>query len=96
VLQELDAVVVGISPDSVESHARFRKKNDLNFTLVSDEDGTIAKQYGAWKERSLIVTTVGHVDRSTFIVGEDGTVLEAWRNVSVRGHAQRILEALGG
>ena len=88
-------MVVGISPDSVESHARFRERNDLNFTLVSDEDGAIAKHYGAWKERSLVVTTLGYVDRSTFIVGEDGIVLEAWRNVSVRGHAQRVREALG-
>jgi peroxiredoxin Q/BCP len=89
-------VVVGISPDSPESHARFRERNDLNFILVTDEDGVIAKTYGAWKERSLLITTVGYVDRSTFIVGEDGVVLEAWRNVSIRGHAKRVTEALGG
>ena len=87
---------MGISPDSVESHARFRERNGLNFTLVSDQDGAIAKQYGAWKERSLLVTSVGYVDRSTFVIGADGVVLEAWRNVSVRGHAKRVREAVGG
>jgi len=89
------AVVLGVSPDPVASHARFREKYGLNFPLLSDEDHAVAEAWGVWKEKSMYGKTYMGVERSTFIIDEDGVVMEAWRKVRPEGHAQRVAAALG-
>ncbi|HKJ01467.1 MAG TPA: thioredoxin-dependent thiol peroxidase [Longimicrobiales bacterium] len=91
----IDAVILGASPDSVESHARFRKKYDLNFTLLADEDHAVAEAYGVWKEKSMYGRTYMGIERSTFLIDEEGVVMEAWRKVKAKGHADLVAEALG-
>ncbi len=90
----LDAVVLGVSPDSVKSHQKFRDKFDLNFPLLADEDHRVAEAYGVWKEKSMYGRTFMGIERSTFLIDEDGIVQEAWRKVSPQGHAQMLQEAL--
>ena len=89
-----DAVVLGVSPDSVASHARFRKKHGLNFPLLADEDHRVAEAYGVWKEKSMYGRKYMGIERSTFLIDEDGVVVEAWRKVKPTGHAQLVAEAL--
>jgi len=91
----IDAVILGVSPDTVESHARFRKKYGLNFPLLSDADHAVSEAYGVWKEKSMYGRTYMGVERSTFLIDEAGRVTEAWRSVKAAGHAQRVAEALG-
>ncbi len=90
-----DAVVLGVSPDSVASHARFRKKHGLNFPLLADEDHRVAEAYGVWKEKSMYGRKYMGIERSTFLIDEEGVVVEAWRKVKPRGHAGMVAEALG-
>jgi len=94
--QGIDAVILGVSPDSVDSHRRFREKFGLNFPLLADEEKTVCELYGVWKEKSMYGRNYMGVERSTFLIDENGTVLEAWRDVKAEGHAERVAEALGG
>jgi peroxiredoxin Q/BCP len=89
------AVVLGVSPDSVESHRRFRGKYDLNFPLLADETHEVAEAYGVWKEKSLYGRKYMGIERSTFLIDEEGIVTQVWRKVKPRGHADRAVEALG-
>jgi peroxiredoxin Q/BCP len=93
---DIGAVVLGVSPDSVASHRKFRDKYGLNFGLLADEDHAVAEAYGVWVEKSMYGRAYMGVERSTFVIGEDGTVLEAWRKVKPEGHAERVAEALQG
>jgi peroxiredoxin Q/BCP len=92
----LDAVVLGVSPDSVSSHARFRQKFGLNFPLLADEDHAVAEAYGVWKEKSMYGRTFMGIERSTFLIDEKGVVLDAWRKVNPQGHADMLAEVLRG
>ncbi len=92
---DIDALVLGVSPDSVKSHADFRKKYDLNFPLLADEEHAVAEAYGVWKEKSMYGRKYMGIERSTFLIDEEGVVLEAWRKVKPKGHAQLVAEALG-
>ena len=87
----VDAVVLGVSPDSVESHAEFRAKFGLNFPLLADEDHAIAEAYGVWGETKWGIG----IERSTFLIEQDGTVGEVWRNVTPQGHMVMLAELLG-
>jgi peroxiredoxin Q/BCP len=91
----VDAVVLGVSADSVESHRRFREKYDLNFPLLADEDHRVAEAYGVWKEKSMYGRTFMGIERSTFLIGADGNVERAWRKVKPKGHAEMLAELLG-
>jgi peroxiredoxin Q/BCP len=93
---ELDAVVLGVSPDSVESHAKFRKKHGLNFPLLADVDHSVSEAYGVWKEKKMYGRTFMGIERSTFLIDEEGKVAEVWRKVSPKGHAEMLEEVLGG
>jgi len=93
---EVDAVVLGVSPDSVESHAKFRAKHDLNFPLLADEDHEVSQAYGVWKEKQMYGNTYMGIERSTFLIDADGVVQEAWRKVRPKGHAEKVLTALDG
>ncbi|MCK6505806.1 peroxiredoxin [Myxococcota bacterium] len=90
------AVVVGVSRDSVKSHARFAEKHALPFPLVSDEDGAITEAWGVWREKQNYGKTYMGIVRSTFVVAPDGTVAAAWDGVKVKGHADAVLRAITG
>ena len=87
----VDAVVLGVSPDSVDSHAEFRAKFGLNFPLLADEDHSVAEAYDVWRETKWGIG----VERSTFLIEQDGTVGEVWRNVTPEGHMVMLAELLG-
>ena len=85
--------VVGLSKDPVASHDKFKAKHELNFPLLSDEDGGLVEGLGAWVEKSMYGKTYMGVDRSTFLVAPDGTIRQIWRKVKVPGHAEAVLRA---
>jgi thioredoxin-dependent peroxiredoxin len=88
------AVVVGVSPDSIASHGKFRDKHDLNFLLLADPDHAIAEKYGAWGDKVLYGRKFKGIIRSTFVIDEKGKIESAQYKVSPKGHAAAILEAL--
>ena len=92
--RERGAAVLGVSPDTEESHARFKEKHSLPFTLLADPDHEAAEAYGAWGERKLYGKTSMGITRSTFVIGPDGTIAKAMRGVRPQGHAEEVLEAL--
>ncbi len=85
--------VVGISKDSVKSHAKFVSKYDLKVGLGSDESGAVCEAFGVWVEKSMYGRTYMGIERSTFLIGADGKVARAWRKVKVAGHAAEVLAA---
>jgi thioredoxin-dependent peroxiredoxin len=91
----VDAVVLGVSADSVASHGKFRKKFGLTFPLLSDHDHVVSEAYGVWKKKSMAGRTYMGIERSTFLVDEEGRVAEAWRKVKPEGHANMLAELLG-
>ncbi len=95
-IESKGAVVLGVSPDPISSHEKFRDKFQLNFPLLSDEDHQVAEAYGVWKEKSMYGRKYWGIERSTFIIDEKGVVAEAWRRVKPKGHAEKVEEALGG
>ena len=90
----LDAEVWGVSPDGSGSHAAFRAKYGLPFTLLSDEDHAVAERYGAWGEKQNYGKTYIGLIRSSFLVGPDGRIAKAWPKVKADGHAQAVLDTL--
>lgn len=90
------AEVLGISPDGVDSHARFAAKFALPFRLLSDPQHQVAEAFGAWGERTLYGRKFMGILRSTFLVDEAGRVARAWPRVRVEGHAEEVLAALRG
>lgn len=93
-LSDRDAVVLGVSPDPVESHRKFKKKYDLNFPLLADEHHSVAEAYGVWKEKSMFGNTFWGVERSTFLIDEEGILEKVWRRVRPKGHAAAVAEEL--
>jgi peroxiredoxin Q/BCP len=89
----LDAVVIGVSKDSVASHDRFKKKYSLPFTLASDTDGSVCEAYGVWIEKSLYGRKYMGIDRATFLIDGQGVVRNVWHKVKVDGHADAVLKA---
>ncbi|MFP4600442.1 MAG: thioredoxin-dependent thiol peroxidase [Persicimonas sp.] len=83
--------VLGVSPDPVESHAKFRDKHDLNFTLLADPDQAVAEAYGVWREKQNYGRTYTGIVRSTFLIDEEGTITEIQDNVRATGHVERLL-----
>jgi len=90
----VDAVVLGVSADSVESHARFRAKFDLNFPLLADVDHRVCEAYGVWKEKKLYGRATMGIERSTFLIDENGVVEQVWRKVKAEGHTEMLAELL--
>jgi len=88
------AEVIGVSPDSIASHQKFQQKQNLNFTLVSDPDHELAIKYGVWKEKSMYGRKYMGIERSTFILNEQGKVIKEWRKVKVPGHVDEVLKTL--
>ncbi|MEN5083469.1 peroxiredoxin [Bosea sp. TWI1241] len=88
-----DTVIVGISPDSVARHDRFKAKYALDIDLVADEEHTVLEAYGSWVEKSMYGRSYMGVDRSTFLIDRDGKIARIWRKVKVKGHAEEVLLA---
>jgi len=93
-IDEKGAVVVGVSPDPVSSHQKFRDKYSLNFPLLSDQDHQVSEAYGVWKEKSMYGRKYWGIERSTFIIDENGVVVDVWRKVKPKGHADRVEDIL--
>lgn len=91
--QAANAVVVGVSKDSVKSHDKFRDKHDLRVILLSDEGGDAAERFGVWVEKSMYGKSYMGIDRATFLIDAAGVVREVWRKVKVSGHVDEVLAA---
>ncbi|MDR1138463.1 MAG: peroxiredoxin [Clostridiales bacterium] len=86
------AVIVGVSPDSVNSHTKFRDKYQLNFVLLSDVDKRLANNFGVWVPKSMYGRQYMGILRSTFVLDTHGTIVHEWRNVKVKDHVSQVLE----
>lgn len=93
-LKKLGAVVLGVSPDGVDSHAKFRDKFELNFPLLADDDHSVAEAYGAWREKNMYGKKSMGIQRSTYLIDTKGKIAKVWKRVQVDGHDAEVLEAL--
>ena len=89
-----DAVVIGVSPDTVKKLDRFKAKHDLKVVLGSDEDGVVTEAWGVWVQKKLYGREYMGIERATFLIDSQGAVRRAWRNVKVKGHAEEVLAAV--
>lgn len=89
-----NAVIVGISPDSPKCHQNFIEKKSLKVLLLSDSDKSVASAYGAYGTKMMYGKEVQGIIRSTFIIGQDGKIIESFYNVRAKGHAQKVFEEL--
>lgn len=90
------AVVVGVSKDTAAKHDKFIAKYELDVILASDAEGDVCERYGTWVEKSMYGKSYMGIERATFLIDGDGTVLKEWRKVKVPGHVDEVLEALKG
>lgn len=88
------ALVIGVSKDTVAKHEKFRDKHGLGVMLLSDAESDVCERYGVWVEKSMYGKTYMGIERSTFLIGGDGALKEAWRKVKVPGHAEIVLDAV--
>ena len=86
-----NAIIIGISKDSVISHEKFKAKEQLNFILASDEKGHTCEKYGVWIEKSMYGRKYFGIERSTFLIDEMGKIAKIWRKVGVPGHVENVL-----
>jgi len=92
--EEQGAVILGVSPDSPQSHVRFKSKYNLPFLLLSDEDHKVAEQYGVWGEKRLYGRTYQGILRTTFVIDEEGRIAKVFTKVKPDGHGEEVLGAL--
>jgi thioredoxin-dependent peroxiredoxin len=90
-----NTVIVGVSPDSAKSQAKFKEKFDLPFVLLADVDHKTCEDYGVWKEKSMYGKKYMGVERSTFLIDPKGKIKKIFPKVKVEGHAQEVLAAIG-
>jgi len=90
----LGAVVLGISPDPLNSHTKFTEKNSLPFPLLSDEDHKVSEMFGVWQLKKLYGREFMGIARSTFLIDEQGVLVEEWRKVRVKGHVAAMIESI--
>jgi thioredoxin-dependent peroxiredoxin len=88
--------IIGVSPDNVASHDKFKKKYGLDFALASDESKAMLEAYGVWVEKSMYGKKYMGVERSTFLIGADGRIAAVWSKVKVPGHVDEVLKAARG
>ena len=93
-VRDAGAVVLGVSPDPVTSHVKFRKKYSLPFPLLSDVDHAVAEAYGVWGEKSMYGRKYQGIHRTTFLIGPDGRIARVFKKVKPEGHAGEVLAAL--
>jgi peroxiredoxin Q/BCP len=89
----VDAVVIGVSKDSVAAHDKFKKKYELPFTLASDANSDVCEKYGVWVEKSMYGRKYMGIERATYLIDGDGAVRGVWRKVKVPGHVAEVLKA---
>ncbi|MFA5805936.1 MAG: thioredoxin-dependent thiol peroxidase [Melioribacteraceae bacterium] len=94
--KKVNTVVIGISADSVASHKKFESKYDLPFTLLSDEKKEVVSKYGVWKEKSMYGRKYMGIERTTFIIDENGLIKNIFPKVKVDGHVEDVMKALKG
>ncbi|MDO8550770.1 MAG: thioredoxin-dependent thiol peroxidase [Ignavibacteria bacterium] len=92
--EKTDAVILGVSPDSVESHKRFEQKYNLNFDLLSDEKKEVLEKYDVWKEKNMYGRKYMGVERTTYIIDPEGKIKKIFPKVKVNGHNKEVLESL--
>lgn len=90
--EELDAVILGVSPDPLERHEKFIEKHGLPFLLLADEDHQVAENYDVWKLKKNFGKEYMGIERSTFVIDKDGKVAGEWRKVKVKGHVEEALK----
>ena len=88
------ATVIGVSPDSIKSHLKFKEKQDLNFILLSDPEHKLAEAFNVWVEKSMYGRKYMGIERSTFVLDENQNVIKEWRKVKVKGHVDEVIEYL--
>lgn len=93
-LKEAGAVVLGISPDPLTSHAKFIDKHSLPYTLLADEEHKVSEMFGVWQQKSMFGRQYMGIVRSTFLIDEEGVLVREWRKVKVKGHVQSVLDAV--
>ena len=93
-LDAQNAMVVGVSRDTVKKHDKFVGKYDLRIPLISDEEGSLCEDFGTWVEKSMYGKTYMGIERATFLISPDGKVLHMWRKVKVPGHVEEVLAQL--
>ena len=86
--------IFGISKDSIESHEKFIKKQNLAISLLSDKNGTVCEDFGVWKEKSMYGKNYMGIERSTFIIDGNGLVIKEWRKLKVPGHVNEVLQVI--
>ena len=86
--------IFGVSKDSIESHEKFIKKQNLTISLLSDKNGTVCEDFGVWKEKSMYGKTYMGIERSTFIIDGNGLVIKEWRKLKVPGHVNEVLQVI--
>ena len=91
----LNVKVLGVSPDSAASHRKFKAKFDLNFPLLVDADHAVAEAYGVWQEKSMYGRKYMGIERSSFLIDEEGRLIEEWRKVKAKAHADMLKAYLG-
>jgi len=92
--EKLGAVVIGVSPDSVESHKKFKEKRGLKVKLLSDESKEVLKTYGVWQKKKMYGREYMGVVRTTYLIDPEGKVAHVWKRVKVKGHAEAVLNKL--
>ena len=92
--QELDTEIVGVSRDSMKRHENFKAKQAFPFELLSDEDGEVCKLFGVWQLKKTFGKEYMGIVRSTFLIDKQGVLRNEWLNVSVKGHAEDVLQAV--
>ncbi|MBB4076394.1 peroxiredoxin Q/BCP [Bartonella fuyuanensis] len=90
---EIGVTIIGISPDNVKKHDKFKQKYGLDIILISDEEKITLESYGVWVEKSMYGRKYMGVERSTFLIDVNGIIVEEWRKISVSGHAENVLAA---
>ena len=88
------ATVIGVSPDSIKSHLKFKDKQSLNFILLSDSEHKLAEAFNVWVEKSMYGRKYMGIERSTFVLDENLNIIKEWRKVKVKGHVDEVLEYL--
>jgi len=91
--EKANTVIIGVSPDSVKSHDKFKAKHELDFDLVSDESKTMLEAYGVWVEKSMYGRKYMGVERTTVLIDDAGKIAQVWKKVKVPGHAKEVLAA---
>jgi thioredoxin-dependent peroxiredoxin len=94
VYEDAGVIILGVSPDSAESHTKFREKFKLPFTLLADEDHQVAEAYGVWGKKKNFGKEYDGIFRTTFLIGPDGNILKVFENVKPDGHSGEVLKVL--